>query len=165
MSSPLISRTTLLCRTSLARPALYNTARFSSQLKDIQHLENEPYHNSVEVLSGAPEELLERSVRIFKPARTASQQGKNGTRLWRIDFEIMEEGNRWENPLMGWASSSDYQQSLTMKFNTKEAAIKFAEKQGWKYYVQEPKTPKFVVKAYGDNYKYSPNKLRLFKTK
>ncbi|KAG0740505.1 hypothetical protein G6F57_000738 [Rhizopus arrhizus] len=164
MSCSLVSRTTLLCRTSFSRPALYNTARFSSQLKDIQHLETEPFH-SVEVISGAPEDLLERNVRIFKPARTASQQGKNGTRLWRIDFDIMEEGNRWENPLMGWASSSDYQQALTMKFNTKEDAIRFAEKQGWKYSIQEPKTPKFVVKAYGDNYKYSPNKLRMFKTK
>ncbi|EIE89159.1 hypothetical protein G6F46_009675 [Rhizopus delemar] len=164
MSCSLVSRTTLLCRKSFSRPALYNTARFSSQLKDIQHLETEPFH-SVEVISGAPEDLLERNVRIFKPARTASQQGKNGTRLWRIDFDIMEEGNRWENPLMGWASSSDYQQALTMKFNTKEDAIRFAEKQGWKYSIQEPKTPKFVVKAYGDNYKYSPNKLRMFKTK
>lgn len=70
-----------------------------------------------------------------------------------------------------------------MKFNSKEDAIRFAEKQGrkakwasilleteslsigWKYYIQEPKEPKFVVKSYGDNYKYSPNKLRLFKTK
>ncbi|KAG1047215.1 hypothetical protein G6F43_010327 [Rhizopus delemar] len=164
MSCSLVSRTTLLCRKSFSRPALYNTARLSSQLKDIQHLETEPFH-SVEVISGAPEDLLERNVRIFKPARTASQQGKNGTRLWRIDFDIMEEGNRWENPLMGWASSSDYQQALTMKFNTKEDAIRFAEKQGWKYSIQEPKTPKFVVKAYGDNYKYSPNKLRMFKTK
>lgn len=42
----------------------------------------------------------------------------------------MEDGNRWENPLIGWASSSDYQQSLAMKFWSKEAAIGFAEKQG-----------------------------------
>jgi NADH dehydrogenase (ubiquinone) Fe-S protein 4 len=59
---------------------------------------------------------LERSVRIFKPARTASQQGKNGTRLWRIDFEIMEEGNRWENPLMGWASRLNFKRHCKMIF-------------------------------------------------
>lgn len=50
------------------------------------------------------EALLDRQVRIFKPTRTPTQQGKNGTRLWRIDFDILENGNRWENPLMGWAS-------------------------------------------------------------
>ncbi|CAO3703774.1 unnamed protein product [Rhizopus stolonifer] len=164
MSSPLIVRTAALCRTSFTRPALYNTARFSSQLKDIQHLEKEPFQ-SVEVISGAPEDLLERNVRIFRPSRPASQSGKNGTRLWRIDFDILEEGNRWENPLIGWASSSDFQQGLTMKFFTKEDAVRFAEKQGWKYYIQEPKTAKFVPKAYGNNFKYSPNKLRMIKTK
>lgn len=50
------------------------------------------------------ESLLDRQVRIFKPTRSPTQQGKYGTRLWRIDFDILEDGNRWENPLMGWAS-------------------------------------------------------------
>lgn len=50
------------------------------------------------------EAILDRTVRIFKPSRTSAQQGKNGTKLWRIDFDILEDGNRWENPLMGWAS-------------------------------------------------------------
>ncbi|KAI8647538.1 hypothetical protein BD408DRAFT_408104 [Parasitella parasitica] len=55
--------------------------------------------------------------------------------------------------------------AVTMKFFTKEDAINFAEKQGWQYYVQEPKQSKFVKKAYGDNYLYSPGKLRMIKTK
>ncbi|KAI8876935.1 hypothetical protein K501DRAFT_288670 [Backusella circina FSU 941] len=164
MSSPLVTRTALLCRASFAKPAVFSTVRFSSSLKDVQPVEVQPVL-SVENLSGAAEELLDRNVRIFRPARTPTQQGKNGTRMWRIDFDIIEDGNRWENPLMGWASSSDYQQALTMKFFTKDDAIHFAEKQGWNYYVQEPKEPKFVKKAYGDNYKYSPGKLRMIKTK
>ncbi|CAO3653808.1 unnamed protein product [Mucor hiemalis] len=165
MSSPLVTRTAFACRSVFAKPALLNTIRFSSsQNKDVIHSENQPVL-SVENLSGAPESLLDRQVRIFKPTRTPVQQGKNGTRLWRIDFDILEDGNRWENPLMGWASSSDFQQALTMKFLTKEDAITFAEKQGWNYYVQEPKTVKFVKKAYADNFKYSPGKLRMIKTK
>ena len=123
MSSPLINRTALLCRSTLNKPATLSALRFSStQTKDVQHLENQPVL-SVDNLSGAPgmciekrlsndsklidlllEDLLERTVRIFKPSRSASQQGKNGTRLWRIDFDILEDGNRWENPLIGWAS-------------------------------------------------------------
>ncbi|CAO3653811.1 unnamed protein product [Mucor hiemalis] len=130
MSSPLVTRTAFACRSVFAKPALLNTIRFSSsQNKDVIHSENQPVL-SVENLSGAPESLLDRQVRIFKPTRTPVQQGKNGTRLWRIDFDILEDGNRWENPLMGWASSSDFQQALTMKFLTKEDAITFAEKQG-----------------------------------
>lgn len=76
------------------------------------------------------EALRERTVRIYRPARTATQSGKQGAKLWKIDFDILPDGARWENPLMGWASSSDYQQALTMKFAEKEQAISFAEKQG-----------------------------------
>lgn len=73
--------------------------------------------------------------------------------LWRIDFDILQGGGRWENPLMGWASSyatvlsvqrsvtdiytypnvfnsADFMQGTSMKFKTKEDAIHFAEKQG-----------------------------------
>jgi hypothetical protein len=76
------------------------------------------------------EALRERTVRIYRPAKTATQSGKQGAKLWKIDFDILPDGARWENPLMGWASSSDYQQALTMKFGQKEEAISFAEKQG-----------------------------------
>ena len=37
---------------------------------------------------------------------------------------------------MGWASSADYMQGTRMSFNSKEDAVRFAEKQGWDYYVQ-----------------------------
>lgn len=30
--------------------------------------------------------------------------GAKGER-WRIDFDILQGAGRWENPLMGWASS------------------------------------------------------------
>ena len=36
---------------------------------------------------------------------------------------------------------------------------------GWDYYVQEHKEPEFRKKMYADNYKYSPGKLRIIKTK
>lgn len=84
-------------------------------------------------------------------------------------------------------TSADTQQALQIKFLSKEEAISFAERQGmycitinhmhsipnddpcytigWSYYVQEPKKAKFVKKAYADNFKYNPNKLRLIKTK
>jgi ETC complex I subunit conserved region len=76
------------------------------------------------------EALRERTVRIYRPARTATQSGKQGAKLWKIDFDILPDGARWENSLIGWASSSDYQQALTMKFAEKDQAISFAEKQG-----------------------------------
>ncbi|KAI8580325.1 hypothetical protein K450DRAFT_237993 [Umbelopsis ramanniana AG] len=139
--------------------------RFASSGKEIQHgtIDTDVY--PADAVSGAPEALRERTVRIYRPARTATQSGKQGAKLWKIDFDILPDGARWENPLIGWASSSDYQQALTMKFAEKDQAISFAEKQGWNYYVQEPKEVKFIKKSYADNFKYSAGKLRNIKTK
>ena len=62
--------------------------------------------------------------------------------------------------------SGDYMQATRMKFNTKEDAIAFAEKQGWlvldkrvlisgwEYYIQEPHNSRFKPKAYATNFNY-----------
>ena len=53
-------------------------------------------------LSGVPEEQLEtRVARIFVPARNAMQSGTDNIQHWELQFDTQE---RWENPLMGWAS-------------------------------------------------------------
>ena len=44
----------------------------------------------------------ERRCRIFVPARNTMQSGTNNTKKWKIEWDTQE---RWENPLMGWASS------------------------------------------------------------
>ncbi len=52
-------------------------------------------------LSGVPEEQLGRVARIFMPSRNAMQSGTHNINHWKLEFETQE---RWENPLMGWAS-------------------------------------------------------------
>ncbi|KAI0052719.1 hypothetical protein FA95DRAFT_1483169 [Auriscalpium vulgare] len=120
---------------------------------------------TAEVLSGAPTELRHRPVRIYQPARNTMQSGGAKMERWRIDFDILQGGGRWENPLMGWASSADYMQGTRVSFKSKEDAIHFAEKQGWDYYVQPPPTKKIPPKNYAENYVYKPNKLRIARTK
>ncbi|KAF8335833.1 NADH-ubiquinone oxidoreductase 21kDa subunit [Cantharellus anzutake] len=120
---------------------------------------------TAEVVSGAPQELQHRSVRIYLPTRNTMQSGGAKGEKWRIDFDTPQGAGRWENPLMGWASSADYVQALRMQFNTKEDAIHFAEKQGWNYYVQPPTVKRIPPKAYADNFLYSPGKLRIAHTK
>ncbi len=57
----------------------------------------------ITTLTGVPEEHIKtRKVRIFVPARTAMQSGIKNTQKWKMDFDTRE---RWENPLMGWAST------------------------------------------------------------
>jgi len=93
------------------------------------------------------------------------QSGGSKTEKWRIDFDILPGSGRWENPLMGWASSADYMQGTRISFKSKEDAIHFAEKQGWDYYVQPPTVKRVPPKNYSENYLYNPGKLRIQKTK
>ncbi|KAF3767528.1 hypothetical protein M406DRAFT_355606 [Cryphonectria parasitica EP155] len=117
------------------------------------------------VLSGAPIELQARTVRIYKKAKPATQSGDWQSKKWRMDWDVLPKGNRWENPLMGWQSSGDYMQGTHLNFKSKEDAINFAEKQGYEYFVQEPNERKFTPKAYANNFLYSPGKLKHIRTK
>jgi NADH dehydrogenase (ubiquinone) Fe-S protein 4 len=104
------------------------------------------------VLSGAPVELQARTVRyvfdeadaasdrahalpdrIYRPSKTATQSGEWHGHHWRMDWDVLGKGHRWENPLMGWQSSGDFMHSKHLNFNSKEDAIRFAQKQGYEY--------------------------------
>lgn len=117
------------------------------------------------VLSGAPVELQARTVRIYKPAKPATQSGDWKSKKWRMDWDVLPKGHRWENELIGWQSSGDFMQGTNLSFKTKEDAVAFAEKQGYEYFVQEPNERKFVPKAYANNFLYSPGKLKHIRTK
>ncbi|KAK4108443.1 hypothetical protein N656DRAFT_739875 [Canariomyces notabilis] len=117
------------------------------------------------LLSGAPLELQARTVRIFKPSKPATQSGTNIGQRWRMDWDVLPKGHRWENPLIGWQSSGDHMQGTHINFDTKEDAIAFAEKQGYEYFVQEPNERHFTPKAYANNFLYSPGKLKHIRTK
>lgn len=112
--------------------------------------------------SGVPETITKRAVRIYKPCKNAMQSGKENTKQWRIDFDTQD---RWENQLMGWISSADPVQSHRLVFETKEQAVDFAKRQGYHYWIEEPKSKDFYPKSYSDNFKYEPKHLRIIRTK
>ncbi|TVY47353.1 NADH-ubiquinone oxidoreductase 21 kDa subunit, mitochondrial [Lachnellula occidentalis] len=117
------------------------------------------------VLSGAPLELEARTVRIYRPTKTATQSGDWHGHQWRMDWDILPKGHRWENPLMGWQSSADFMQGTHVNFKTKEDAIRFADKQGYEYFVQEPNSRKITPKLYANNFLWSEKKLKHIRTK
>ncbi|KAI1466982.1 ETC complex I subunit conserved region-domain-containing protein [Daldinia caldariorum] len=117
------------------------------------------------VLSGAPIELQARTVRIYQPSKPATQSGNWGSHRWRMEWDVLAKGHRWENPLMGWQSSADFMQGTRLEFKSKEDAIAFAEKQGYEYFVQEPNTRAFTPKAYANNFLYAPKKLKHIRAK
>ena len=90
------------------------------------------------------------TARIYRPARTAMQSGTAKTKDWMLDFE--PEQPRMIEPLMGWTSSGDMKQQLTLSFETKEEAIAYCEREGIAYQVFESTPPKRARISYSDNF-------------
>lgn len=92
------------------------------------------------------------TARIFKPAKNAMQSGQAKTKDWQLDYE--PEQQRVIEPLMGWTSSGDMKQQLSIRFHTKEDAVAYCEREGIAYQVLEPQDMKPRVKAYADNFAF-----------
>lgn len=91
------------------------------------------------------------TARIFQPPKNAMQSGRANVRRWRLEYEPAKP--REIEPLMGWTSSADMRQQLSLQFDSKEEAVAFAEKEGIPYHVVEPKTRRIRPKSYADNFK------------
>lgn len=92
------------------------------------------------------------TARIFKQAKNAMQSGTAKSREWQLDYE--PEQARVIEPLMGWTSSSDMKQQLTLTFDTKEEAIAYCEREAIAYQVIEPKPMARRIAAYADNFAF-----------
>ena len=92
------------------------------------------------------------TARIYKPAKNAMQSGTAKTREWQLDYE--PEQPRAIEPLMGWTSSGDMKQQLTIRFDTREDAIAYCEREGIPYQVIEPKASAERSVAYSDNFAF-----------
>lgn len=90
--------------------------------------------------------------RIYQPARTAMSSGTARTRHWVLDFA--PEQARSVDPLMGWTSSADTQSQVRLRFETKEAAIDYAQDHGIDAIVMDPnkRKPNIRPGGYGDNF-------------
>ncbi len=89
-------------------------------------------------------------VRIFKPTKTAMQSGRGNIKSWVMEFETTSAST--PDKLMGWSGSSDTMRQVTMAFETKDAAISYAKKNGYCYSVHMEKTRCIKPKAYADNF-------------
>ncbi|KAM6959020.1 NADH dehydrogenase [ubiquinone] iron-sulfur protein 4, mitochondrial [Aplochiton taeniatus] len=140
-----------------SRSASTSTWRLAEKIEDTQLITVDEKLD-ITTLTGVPEEHIKtRKVRIFVPTRTAMQSGINSTKKWKIDFDTRE---RWENPLMGWASTADPLSNMALTFSSKEDAIAFAEKNGWSYDITEKRMAKPRVKSYGANFSWDKRTRR-----
>ena len=92
------------------------------------------------------------SVTIYRPTKTAMQSGVRNTRRWVLEFDTGSE--KFIEPLMGWTGSADTTRQLRLRFDTRDAAVAFAERRGLKYRIQEPKFRRIRPKSYAENFTY-----------
>lgn len=113
-----------------------------------------PVKVDISPISGVPSEHVKtRRVRIHMPPKNAMQSGTNNIHRWQIEFDNRE---RWENPLMGWASTGDPLSNLQIEFNSKEEAITHCEKNGLRWFIDaEEKPKKEKPKSYGINFAWN----------
>lgn len=92
------------------------------------------------------------TARIFRPAKTAMQSGQANTRDWVLDFEPSVP--RQVEPLMGWTSSFDTRAQVKLRFQTKEEAVAYCERNGIAYQVEDDRPSARRVISYSDNFAF-----------
>ena len=89
--------------------------------------------------------------RIYRPAKTAMSSGRAKTQRWVLEYE--PERPRSIEPLMGYTSSDDMTRQVRLTFESKDAAIDYAKRNGIAYQVFEPSERKRPAIAYSDNFR------------
>ena len=91
--------------------------------------------------------------RIYSPANSAMQSGKGKAGVWLLEY--VPEVAKSIDPLMGYTSSSDMMAQVKLKFESKDGAIAYAEKNGIPFRVEEPKSVILRKMSYSDNFAYA----------
>jgi hypothetical protein len=90
--------------------------------------------------------------RIFRPAKTAMQSGRAATRNWILAFE--PGSARLPDPLMGWTQTTDTNGQVRLTFESREAAVAYAQKRGIPFEVLPDPETRRIVKSYADNFAF-----------
>ena len=90
--------------------------------------------------------------RIYRQPKTAMQSGMAGTEGWVLDFEPAQA--RRADPLMGWSGSADTQTQVRLRFDSREEAVAYAERNGLPHDIELPHIRHTRPKAYADNFRF-----------
>ena len=93
--------------------------------------------------------------RIYQPSRSAMQSGQAKTRQWVLEYA--PEAPRVVDPLMGWTSSADLKSQVRLTFESREAAVAYAQKHGIPYVIREKEPRAHILRqnGYGDNFAHA----------
>jgi hypothetical protein len=91
-----------------------------------------------------------RKAVIYQPAKSAMQSGVAKTKHWFV--KVLPEYAKSIDPTMGWVSSNDTNSQASLKFESREAAVKYAETNRFEYEIIEPSHNKIKPKSYASNF-------------
>lgn len=89
--------------------------------------------------------------RIIEEQRRTTQSGKARDGRWTLEFE-REEALR-PDPLTGWAGSGDTKTQVRLKFETKDEAVAYAERNGFTVHLVPAAQVPLKLQAYADNFR------------
>ena len=90
------------------------------------------------------------TARISELQRKTTQSGKANAGRWLLEFE--REQPLRPDPLTGWNGSTDTNPQVRLTFDTKDAAIAYAERHGLDYHLIPAPPVKLKIQAYADNF-------------
>jgi hypothetical protein len=91
------------------------------------------------------------TARISELQRKTTQSGKANAGRWLLEFE--REQPLRPDPLTGWNGSTDTNPQVRLTFDTKDAAIAYAERHGLDYHLIPAPPVKLKIQAYADNFR------------
>lgn len=91
-------------------------------------------------------------VRIYQPTKNAMQSGRANVQKWNLEFDTATPQE--VDSLMGWVGGGNTKRQIRMKFDSKEDAVAYAEREGLNYQVTEPKQRNVLIKSYSNNFTY-----------
>ena len=91
------------------------------------------------------------AARIFQRIKSSTSSGKGNLQLWMLEFERAEAER--PDPLTGWAGSGDTRTQVKLSFESLEAAVAYAEREGIEVHVVPSPPSKLKLQTYADNFR------------
>ena len=91
-------------------------------------------------------------VKIYRPAKTATQSGHARSTRWVLEYSTALAQRR--DSLMGWAGCGDTRRQVRLEFDSEEAAVAYARRNGLTYEVEPARERRIRAKSYADNFRF-----------
>jgi hypothetical protein len=89
--------------------------------------------------------------RIIEEQRKTTQSGKALSGRWTLEFERQQPQR--PDPLTGWNGSGDTATQVKLRFDTKEAALAYAQRKGFEVHLVPAPPVALKIQAYADNFR------------